>query len=66
MGQSFLLKSKTEQESLRIFDYRYNGYVADFLDRYALDPVFGKTSIEKYLKDMQSTVQDKIDAQITD
>ena len=66
MGQSFLLKSKTEQESLRIFDYRYNGYVADFLDQYALDPVFGKTSSEKYLKDMQSTVQDKIDAQITD
>lgn len=66
MGQSFLLKSKAEQDSLRIFDYRYNGYVSDYLDRYALDAVFGKTSIESYLKKMQNTVQDKIDAQITD
>ncbi|GBG93866.1 sugar ABC transporter substrate-binding protein [Ligilactobacillus salitolerans] len=66
MQQSFLLSNKTEQNSLTIFDYRYNGYLADYLDRYAYDAVFNKTSISKYLKKMQNTVQDEVDAQMAD
>lgn len=66
MQQSFLLTDKTELDSLRIFNYRYNGYLADYLDRYAYDPVFGKTSISQYLTKLQNTVQDEVDAQMTD
>lgn len=66
MQQSFLLIDKTEQKSLRIFNYRYNGYLADYLDRYAYDAVFGKTSISSYLNKLQNTVQDEVDAQMAD
>lgn len=66
MQQSFLLTDKTEQKSLRIFNYRYNGYLADYLDRYAYDAVFGKTSISSYLNKLQNTVQDEVDAQMAD
>lgn len=66
MQQSFLITSKTEQKSLKIFDYRYNGYLADYLDRYTYDPVFGKTSTAHYLKKMQNTVQDEVDEQMSD
>ncbi|GKS81339.1 sugar transporter [Ligilactobacillus pabuli] len=66
MQQSFLLKSKTEQNSLRIFDYRYNGYLADYLDRYAYDSIFGKTTTKKYLQKMQKTAQDQVNEQMDD
>ena len=66
MQQSFLITNKTEQKSLHIFDYRYNGYLADFLDRYTYDPVLGKTSVSHYLKNMQNTVKDEVDAQMED
>jgi multiple sugar transport system substrate-binding protein len=50
---------------MTIFNYRYNGYLADYLDRYAYDAVFNKTSVSQYLKKMQNTVQDEVDAQMT-
>lgn len=65
MQQSFLLTNKVEQDSMTIFNYRYNGYLADYLDRYAYDAVFNKTSVSQYLKKMQNTVQDEVDAQMT-
>jgi len=61
MPQSFLLLDPVEQKSLKIFDYKYNGYVSDQLDANGNDIIFGKTTIDKGLKSMQKNVQDKVD-----
>ncbi|WHY73804.1 extracellular solute-binding protein [Fictibacillus enclensis] len=60
MPQSFLVKDATEQKSLKIFDYKYNGYVSEQLDKIGNDTVFGKLDIHKALKSAQKTVEDKI------
>ena len=61
MPQSFLLLDPVEQKSLKIFNYKYNGYVSDQMDASGNDIVFGKVSIDKGLENMQKTVQDKVD-----
>lgn len=61
MPQSFFINSKAEQDTLKIFDYTYNGYVADALDKYVGDALFGKTTVEKTVTTMQKEVQGKID-----
>ncbi|WP_461219369.1 extracellular solute-binding protein [Lapidilactobacillus salsurivasis] len=61
MPQSFLINSKEEQATLRIFDYKYNGYVADSLDAHVGDIIFGKTTVDKGLAGMQKEIQGKID-----
>ncbi|MED2972895.1 extracellular solute-binding protein [Fictibacillus sp. B-59209] len=60
MPQSFLIKDATEQKSLKIFDYKYNGYISEQLDKIGNDTVFGKLDIKKALDDSQKTVEDKI------
>ncbi|MBC1937301.1 extracellular solute-binding protein [Listeria grandensis] len=60
MPQSFLLLDPTEQKSLKIFDYKYNGYVSEQLDANGNDIIFGKTPVNKGLADMQHAVEDKI------
>lgn len=60
MAQSFLLKDPVEQASLKIFDYKYNGYVSEELDAKALEIILGKTPIDKGLANIQKTLEDKI------
>ncbi|MGG3855404.1 ABC transporter substrate-binding protein [Caldifermentibacillus hisashii] len=60
MAQSFLLKDPEEQASLKIFDYKYNGYVSEELDAKGLDIIFGKIPLDKALADIQKTLEDKI------
>ncbi|MGX7078289.1 extracellular solute-binding protein [Globicatella sanguinis] len=60
MPQSFFLSSKEQQETLKIFDYKYNGYIADYLDANGFDAIFGKTDIEKFIVNMQKEVSEKI------
>ncbi|GGB32908.1 extracellular solute-binding protein [Virgibacillus dakarensis] len=60
MAQSFLLKDPEVQASLKIFDYKYNGYVSEELDAKGLDIIFGKIPVDKGLADIQKTLEDKI------
>ncbi|KRG16371.1 sugar ABC transporter substrate-binding protein [Virgibacillus soli] len=60
MAQSFLLNDPEEQASLKIFDYKYNGYVSEELDAKGLDIIFGKIPVDKGLADIQKTLEDKI------
>lgn len=60
MPQSFFLKSEAQQNTLTIFDYKYNGYVADYLEAHGFDMIFGKVSVADGLSSMQKEVSDKI------
>lgn len=60
MTQSFLLKDPEVQNSLKIFDYKYNGYVSEELDAKGFDIIFGKIPVDKGLADIQKTLEDKI------
>ncbi|MGM7719727.1 extracellular solute-binding protein [Metabacillus sp. Hm71] len=60
LPQSFLLEDPKLQESLKIFDYKYNGFVAEEVDKLAGDAIFGKLEIEKGLENAQKAVEDKI------
>jgi multiple sugar transport system substrate-binding protein len=60
LPQSFLVKDPKEQESLKIFDYKYNGFVVDEIEKFAGDAAFGKTKIPDALKKAQKAVEDKI------
>ncbi|WP_141749297.1 hypothetical protein [Globicatella sp. HMSC072A10] len=60
MPQLFFLNSKEQQETLKIFDYKYNGYIADYLDTNCFGAIFGKTDIEKFIVNMQKEVSEKI------
>ncbi|WP_191559794.1 extracellular solute-binding protein [Metabacillus idriensis] len=60
LPQSFLVKDQKQQETLKIFDYQYNGFVADEIDKFAGDAAFGKVKIEDALKKSQKAVEDKI------
>jgi multiple sugar transport system substrate-binding protein len=48
------------QESLKIFDYKYNGFVAEEVDKLVGDAMFGKLEIDKGLANAQKAVEDKI------
>lgn len=60
LPQSFLVKDEKQQETLKIFDYQYNGFVVDEIDKMAGDAIFGKVKIEDALKKAQKSVEDKI------
>lgn len=60
MPQSFFLSTSEEQASLSIFDYKYNGYVSEYLDAHGFDTIFGKVSINDTTSGMQKEVSDKI------
>lgn len=61
MPQAFLFESEAEKATLKIFDYKYNGFVADYLDAHGPETIFGKISIKKSLANMQKEVKDKVD-----
>lgn len=60
MPQSFLVEDPELQKSLKIFDYKYNGFVAEEVDKLVGDAIFGKLDIDKGLKAAQKAVEDKI------
>lgn len=60
MPQSMLLTDPKETRTMKIFAYKYNGFVADALDQYIPDGMFGKTSINDTLHKVQSQVEAKI------
>lgn len=60
MEQSLFISTPEEQASLKIFDYKYNGYVSEYLDAHAIDAIFGKSTIEDFVTGMQKEVSDKV------
>ncbi|QCJ40779.1 extracellular solute-binding protein [Bacillus sp. S3] len=62
LPQSFLVKDPEMQNTLKIFDYKYNGFVAEEVDKLVGDAIFGKLDIDKGLKAAQKAVEDKIAA----
>ncbi|MDH6365727.1 multiple sugar transport system substrate-binding protein [Enterococcus sp. PF1-24] len=60
MPQSIFINTPEEQATLNIFDYKYNGYVAEYLDAHGFDTIFGKTSVEDFTSGMQKEVSDKV------
>lgn len=65
MKQSMFMTNPEEQGTLQIFDYRYNGYVTEYLDKYLNDAVFGKVNSDDFVNSMQKEVQDKINKDST-
>ncbi|UGB33193.1 extracellular solute-binding protein [Metabacillus sp. B2-18] len=62
LPHSFLVQDPELQESLKIFDYKYNGFVAEEVDKLVGDAIFGKLEIEEGLQKAQKAVEDKISA----
>ncbi|PMC35635.1 sugar ABC transporter substrate-binding protein [Bacillus sp. UMB0899] len=62
LPHSFLVEDPKLQESLKIFDYKYNGFVAEEVDKLVGDAIFGKLDIEEGLEKAQKAVEDKIAA----
>lgn len=60
MPQSFFVTLPEEQASLKIFDYKYNGYVSEYLDAHGFEAVFGKVKSDDAVKGMQKEIEDKI------
>ncbi|MER2059900.1 MAG: extracellular solute-binding protein [Niallia sp.] len=60
MPQSFLLATPEQQATLKIFDYKYNGYVSELLDSKAGDVVFSKVETDKALEDMEKEISAKV------
>ncbi|SLL31033.1 extracellular solute-binding protein [Mycobacteroides abscessus subsp. abscessus] len=60
MPQSFLLATPEQQATLKIFDYKYNGYVSELLDSKAGDVVFSKVETDKALVDMEKEISAKV------
>lgn len=65
MPQSFFVESEENQDTMRIFEYKYYGYVSEWLDANVFDVVFGRVSPEDAAQDMQREVQDMIDQDST-
>ncbi|KAB7669222.1 extracellular solute-binding protein [Bacillus sp. B1-b2] len=61
MPQAFFLSTPEQQATLKIFDYKYNGYVSEALDAHAGDAVFGKLDVDKALTQMQKEVAAKVE-----
>lgn len=60
LPQAFLIEDLELQKSLKIFDYKYNGFVAEEVDKLVGDAIYGKLDIDKGLKAAQKAVEDKI------
>jgi len=60
MPQSFFLATPEQQATLKIFDYKYNGYVSELLDSKAGDVVFSKAETDKALEDMEKEISAKV------
>lgn len=59
MPQSFLLG---EQETLKIYDYKYYGFAVEALDKVLNDMVYGKIGIKEGLDQAQKETADRIKA----
>ncbi|MBD8068660.1 extracellular solute-binding protein [Bacillus sp. PS06] len=62
LPHSFLIEDPELQKSLKIFDYKYNGFVAEEVDKLVGDAIFGKLDIDEGLQKAQKAVEDKIAA----
>lgn len=60
MPQSFFISTPEQQATLSIFDYKYNGYVSEFIDAHGLDVVFGKAKADEFGPNMQKEVANKV------
>jgi len=60
MPQAFLLQSDEAQESLVIFEYLYNGFVSDEINRIGFDIVFGNLDVREGLQSAEQAVEDMI------
>lgn len=60
MPQAFFATTPEELSTLTIFDYKYNGYVSEYIDAHGPDAVFGKMSADDFATGMQKEVSDKI------
>ncbi len=60
MPQAVFINDPEEQKTLSIFDYKYNGYVAEYMDAHALDVIFGKAEVSDFGPSMQKEVADKV------
>lgn len=65
MPQSFFVETEERQDTMRIFEYKYNGYVSEWLDANALDVVFGRTEPADAVSTMQQEVTDMIEQDTT-
>ncbi|MCV9888590.1 extracellular solute-binding protein [Metabacillus halosaccharovorans] len=60
MPQSFLIEDPELQKTLKIFDYKYNGFVVEEIDKLVGDAAFGKLDIDEGLEKAQKAIEDKI------
>ncbi|MFS0882628.1 hypothetical protein [Metabacillus niabensis] len=60
LPQSFLVQDPELQKTLKIFDYKYNGFVVEEVDKLVGDAAFGKLDITEGLEKAQKAVEDKI------
>jgi len=60
MPQSFLVEDPELQKTLKIFDYKYNGFVVEEIDKLVGDAAFGKLDIDEGLEKAQKAIEDKI------
>lgn len=65
MPQSMFVATPEQQATLKIFDYKYNGYVSSYLDANGLDVVFGRVTPEEAVENMQAEVLDLIEQDST-
>lgn len=65
MPQYLFVSTPEQQDTLRIFDYKYNGYVSEYLDANGLDVVFGRISPEEAAQEIQTEVTDLIEQDST-
>ncbi|WP_288226634.1 extracellular solute-binding protein [uncultured Enterococcus sp.] len=60
MPQSLYINDPKERETLTIFDYKYFGYVSDYLETNGFDAVFGKKSVKDFTSGMEKEVKEKV------
>lgn len=60
LPHSLFISTPEQQQTLNIFDYKYNGYVAEYLDAQGFDTIFGKQKVDDFSSGMQKEVADKI------
>lgn len=65
LPHSFFAETPEQADTLTIFDYKYNGYVSEYVDANVLDVIFGRLSPEEAADEMQREVADKIEQDST-
>lgn len=66
MPQAFFVQDEANMETLSIFDYKYNGYVSQWLDSNSnsnvFDVIYGRVTPEEAAESMQKFVGDYVEA----